>query len=501
MRYRTSWGTIAGLMCVMAVVAMMIGVVSADETGVASHAADNAARSQMAAPMRKAPYLVYGGDNTEMAVHWQLLLSDTCTLEWGTDPTYSLGSVETVEYGSDHQHSYTVGDLVPGAQYYYRVVVEGQEYDGYFRAAPADDAYSVKFFAYGDTRTYPADHDAVAGAMVSAYTADPDLCTFVLSVGDLVSNGDNESTWDTEFFDPAYSNISGMLAHLPYQSARGNHEGAAILFAKYFPYPFVGGRYWSFDYGPAHFTVVDQYTSYGTGSAQLAWIESDLSSTTKPWKFICLHEPGWSAGGHSNSTGVQNYIQPLCEQYGVPIVFGGHNHYYARAVVNGIQHVTTGGGGAPLYDPNPAYPNIVTTAKAHHLCIVDIDGGTLHYKAITPTGTLLDSLTLSLPEADVNPGSGVPGHLPELGPADPNPFKASTVLTFSIPEPSQVTLAVYDTGGRRVRTLVDHVFGPGSSRVEWDGADDAGRQLPSGVYFCRLQTGDRRLTLKLVRMK
>ena len=40
----------------------------------------------------------------------------------------------------------------------------------------------------------------------------------------------------------------------------GNHEGPATLFVKYFPYPFVGGRYWSFDYGPIHVTVVDHPT-------------------------------------------------------------------------------------------------------------------------------------------------------------------------------------------------------------------------------------------------
>jgi hypothetical protein len=472
-----------------------------DEEAVVTQGAYAVALSQMPALMRKAPYLIYGGDNTEMDIHWQLSLSDTCTLEWGLDQTYSLGSVETVEYGSDHQHSYTIGSLVPGVQYYYRVLAEEQEWDGYFRAAPPDDEISIKFFAYGDTRTYPADHDAVAGTMVSRYTADPDLRTFVLSVGDLVSNGDNESAWDAEFFAPAYSNISGMLAHLPYESAMGNHEGAGILFTKYFPYPFVGGRYWSFDYGPAHFTVVDQYTAYGPGSAQLTWIESDLSSTTKPWKFVCLHEPGWSAGGHANNTSVQNYIQPLCEEYGVAMLFAGHNHYYARAVVNGVQHVTTGGGGAPLYDPNPAYPNIVTVAKAHHTCIVEINGGTLHFEAVTPEGTLLDSLTLCLPGTGVDVGSEAHGSLLELGPADPNPFEISTVLRYSIPERSQVMLAVYDAGGRRVRTLMDGVLGPGSSRLEWDGTDGAGRQVPAGVYFCRLRTPDRCLTMKLVRMK
>jgi len=59
--------------------------------------------------MRKAPYLVYRGDNTKMRVLWQLILTDTCTIEWGTDTSYSLGSQQTTEFGTDHQHRYTIG--------------------------------------------------------------------------------------------------------------------------------------------------------------------------------------------------------------------------------------------------------------------------------------------------------------------------------------------------------------------------------------------------------
>jgi hypothetical protein len=448
--------------------------------------------------MRKVPYLVYGGSNTEMDVHWQIILPDTCTIEWGTDQTYSLGSVPTAGYGSDYQHAYTITGLTPGTQYYYRVLVEAQQYAGYFRAAPPDEATAVKFFAYGDTRTYPADHDAVAGAMKSRYTAEPDFRTFVLSVGDLVSNGDDESAWDTEFFDPAYSNIRHMLGHLPYQSAMGNHEGSGALFTKYFPYPFVGGRYWSFDYGPAHFTIVDQYSPYGPGSVQLAWVAADLAATAKPWKFVCLHEPGWSAGGHANNTNVQNYLEPLCEQYGVAMLFAGHNHYYARAVVNGVQHITTGGGGAPLYDPNPAYPNIVASAKAYHTCTVEIDGGSLHFEAVTPAGAVLDSLTLYLPGAGVDTEGALPEPGMKLGRADPNPFGASTSLEFSITGESHVTLGLYDVEGRRVRNLIDEVVPGGWSSSVWDGTDDAGRPLPSGVYFSRLSAAGRCLTGKLV---
>jgi hypothetical protein len=345
--------------------------------------------------VQKTPYLIYNGKNTEMQLLWQLNSSDTCTLEWGNDSTYGLGDIKTIEYDSSHQHTYTLTSLVPGTKCYYKVSIDSEIYTGSFHSAPDTNETNIKFMVYGDTRTFPENHNQVAGAILAQLEKNESFQSMILFVGDLVSNGDNESYWGDQFFDPTYPNILKLLANIPYQIAIGNHEESGELFVKYFPYPFVAGRYWSFDYGPAHFVIVDQYASYEPGSAQLTWIKNDLASTTKSWKFICLHEPGWSAGHHSNETNVQKYIQPLCEQYGVPIVFAGHNHYYARAVVNGIQHITTGGGGAPLYIPDPEYPNVVVTAMEHHYCNVEIDGNTLHLTALKPDSTILDEFTLN----------------------------------------------------------------------------------------------------------
>jgi hypothetical protein len=95
-----------------------------------------------------------------------------------------------------------------------------------------------------------------------------------------------------------------------------------------------------------------------------------------------------------------------------------------------------------------------------------------------------------------NPTSGITAAgTPALRPAAalhgnaPNPFNPSTVIGYSVAEPAHVRLAVYDLGGRRVRTLVDEVEGAGERRAVWNGADDAGRPVASGVYFCRLEAG------------
>ena len=88
----------------------------------------------------------------------------------------------------------------------------------------------------------------------------------------------------------------------------------------------------------------------------------------------------------------------------------------------------------------------------------------------------------------------------QLHPARPNPFNPSTTIAFELPEPASVALAIFDLGGRRVRTLLaQEPVDAGSHRVEWDGSDDRAQSVGSGVYVCRLQAGTsvrtQRLTL------
>jgi hypothetical protein len=71
----------------------------------------------------------------------------------------------------------------------------------------------------------------------------------------------------------------------------------------------------------------------------------------------------------------------------------------------------------------------------------------------------------------------------------PNPFNPLTTVRFGQPEPSHVTLRIYDTGGRLVRVLVDGYLEAGQHESVWDGMDGSGRRAASGVYFYRLTAG------------
>lgn len=72
----------------------------------------------------------------------------------------------------------------------------------------------------------------------------------------------------------------------------------------------------------------------------------------------------------------------------------------------------------------------------------------------------------------------------------PNPFNPKTKISFALPKASKVTLDVYNILGQKVRTLINGDMDAGYQSVEWDGTDDNGVGISSGVYLYKLKAGD-----------
>jgi hypothetical protein len=83
----------------------------------------------------------------------------------------------------------------------------------------------------------------------------------------------------------------------------------------------------------------------------------------------------------------------------------------------------------------------------------------------------------------------------------PNPFNPSTKIQFAVPNEQNISLVIYNILGQRVRTLVQGVRPVGQYTVTWDGKDEAGRTVESGVYICRLETGSIALVKKMLMLK
>lgn len=88
-----------------------------------------------------------------------------------------------------------------------------------------------------------------------------------------------------------------------------------------------------------------------------------------------------------------------------------------------------------------------------------------------------------------------------LLPSYPNPFNPMTTVSYSLAARERVSLQIFDTQGRLVRTLCDEVMPEGTHEVIWNGRDNLGSQVATGVYFVRFKAGDYQVTRKLVMVR
>jgi hypothetical protein len=100
-----------------------------------------------------------------------------------------------------------------------------------------------------------------------------------------------------------------------------------------------------------------------------------------------------------------------------------------------------------------------------------------------------------------NPDAMQVPHILTLSPNFPNPFNPSTNISFALPMADHARLEIFNLKGQRVKLLLDARMPAGMSTVTWDGKDESGRTVASGVYFYRLHTNKQSLSRKMMLMK
>ena len=83
----------------------------------------------------------------------------------------------------------------------------------------------------------------------------------------------------------------------------------------------------------------------------------------------------------------------------------------------------------------------------------------------------------------------------------PNPFNLTTEIVFSIPGILHVSIEIYDVLGRKVRKITDREYKPGIHSLTWDGKNEYGGTVASGMYFYKIQAGEYSETRKMLIMK
>jgi 3',5'-cyclic AMP phosphodiesterase CpdA len=246
---------------------------------------------------------------------------------------------------------------------------------------------------YGDSRSQTADHRKVTVALAEEFGEEIAFC---VHTGDFVQDGRDRASWPVQFFGPAQE----LLSRVPIYPVLGNHENNSSHYFDFFDLP-GNERWYSIDRGPVHLVFLDSCSPMQPNSEQYNWLVNDLESTDAPWTVVTLHHPFFSSGPHGlERPDLQKDIVPVLEQFGVDVVFSGHDHLYERSVKDDIVYIVSGGGGAPVYGPSNREhnPYSQTVTSTHHYCIVHATSGALSMVAYDSDGQVIDELSLSATE-------------------------------------------------------------------------------------------------------
>ncbi len=239
----------------------------------------------------------------------------------------------------------------------------------------------------------------------------------ILHVGDLVYPSFTAGRVDLRCF----SEFENWMRRLPLFPTPGNHDqyGSLADYADAFSLPTnqVTGTefFYSFDHGDAHFvslfvpwwgwSQLGVVAADGSRSAQYGWLTNDLASTQKPWKIVFFHQAMKTSGEHAvddydldgrlDTEELQDGLLPMFREYGVQVVFNGHDHLWERfAPTNGVHIVVTGGGGAPRYPVVRRDSASAQVVSRFHALRARLRKDTFTIEAVDPFDVVFDRYTI-----------------------------------------------------------------------------------------------------------
>ncbi|MBU0490207.1 metallophosphoesterase [bacterium] len=347
-------------------------------------------------PQNIAPILTYYNDapQTSIAVTWASDSQGVNIIYYGVDNIsehqMTVDSYkDLVDDGDSLIHIAYLTDLTPNTTYQYKVETEGVYASDILNFTTADNTTDEFMFVVGGDN-----QRALVPEVLDCIIAQEPR--FMLHVGDLVVNGINLKEWYS--FMSRFDKFTGKYVMMP---VYGNHEEDSPVLHRLFQLPTNNstdpgneGHWFSFDYNNAHFIGLDVQREYVSGSDQYEWLVNDLESVGPDIDHLIVyfHQPAYNTTGyHGPNLHVREALEPLLIQYGVDIVFSGHNHYYERSLANGITYITTGGLGSYLKDfDEGTNPWAVYTEKVNHFCRVSVDGPDLKVEMVRADGSIGD---------------------------------------------------------------------------------------------------------------
>jgi hypothetical protein len=249
---------------------------------------------------------------------------------------------------------------------------------------------SVKFAVFGDNGTGDQFQRDVAQQMAAVHAAIPFDMVFML--GDNMRGGESPRDFVDKFETP-YAPL--LKAGVLFYSALGNHDTNKID-RTYKLWNMAGERYFTVSKKNVHFFVLD---TNDLDPVQLSWLKGALRDSGEGWKICFFHHPLYSnAQTHGSDLHLRALLEPILVEYGVNVVFSGHDHVYERIVPQqGISYFVSGAGGELRKgDVKPAKNTAAYFDQDQSFVIVEIDGDDLFFEAISRTGKTVDSGDITL---------------------------------------------------------------------------------------------------------
>jgi hypothetical protein len=243
---------------------------------------------------------------------------------------------------------------------------------------------SLRLAVIGDSGT--GDHEQYEIARMMSIVQEQFPFKAVLMMGDNLYGSEKPEDYDEKFERP-YKEL--LDRGVKFYASLGNHDELSQRLYRNFNMD--GRAYYTFKPGDdvRFFAINSSYFD----DEQREWLRDELSKSEERWKICFFHHPIYSSGGrHGPDLALREYLEPLFLQYGVDVVFTGHEHFYERIKPqHGIVYFISGGAGKLRQGDIQKSP---ITAKGfdqdRHFMLVEIAGDLMYFQTISRTGITVD---------------------------------------------------------------------------------------------------------------
>jgi Calcineurin-like phosphoesterase len=248
-------------------------------------------------------------------------------------------------------------------------------------------ADSLKFLVLGDFGDGRRAQMQLAAEMAKLRGRFP--FELVITVGDNIYGSERPQDMKRKFEDP-YKPL--LDAGVKFYASLGNHDDRTQSYYK--PFNMEGRTYYTFK-APKQDVRFFAFESDYPEPKQLAWLEKELQSSGEDWKIPYFHHPLYSSGEkHGSDLSLRKTLEPLFLEYGVSVVFTGHDHFYERIKPQkGIIHFVVGSGGRLRRNGIDRKTGLTAAGfdTDQAFLAAEIDGDQLFFNAISRTGNIVDS--------------------------------------------------------------------------------------------------------------